>query len=146
MNRVVRSAVEALVALCVMAMAAHAQTAPPPKSPAVTEAEVLAKNGRRLGGGDFIAMYVGNTLSGTTSDGDVFHVFVASASVYRMRFQGQVTEDKWNTGPDGTFCATAGADTTCTREILADQVIYSFNADGTLAGTARIRAGNAEGL
>ena len=46
----------------------------------------------------------------------------------------------------GEFCATSGADTTCTREWLHEGVVHSFNADGTLAGTARIRKGNPEGL
>ena len=71
-------------------------------------------------------------------------MFVESRSAYRMQFQGKRTADRWSSGKDGEFCATSGGDTSCTREYMHGDVVYSFNPDGTLAGTARIRPGNPE--
>jgi hypothetical protein len=116
------------------------------QQPPPTEAGIVAQGAKRLGAADFEALYVGNTLSGTTADGEPFHVFVASKSSYRMLYQKQRTEDRWSVGKEGEFCAVAGADTTCTREYALGQVIHSFNPDGSLAGTARIRPGNPEQL
>ncbi|MFM9943444.1 MAG: hypothetical protein ACKVP7_28600 [Hyphomicrobiaceae bacterium] len=122
------------------AAAQKSDVAPP------TEAQLTAKGAKRLGRDDFAALYVGNTLSGTTSDGDGFHVFVESLEAYRMEYQGKRTADRWSVSKDGEFCTTADKETTCTREYLHEQVIHSFNADSSLAGTARIRPGNPEKL
>lgn len=118
---------------------AHAQQPP-------TESEVIAQGAQRLGPKDFELFYVGNTLSGSTADHEPFHVFVASRSSYRMLFQNKRSTGGWNVGKDGGFCSTADNETTCTREYKRDQTIYSFNPDGTLAGTASIRPGNPEQL
>lgn len=114
---------------------------PPP-----TEAGLQAKGAKRLAAPDFAALYVGNTLTGKTADGEEFHVLVETQSTYRMLYQGKRTTDRWNASSAGEFCSTAEGETSCTREYMLDQVIYSFNTDGTFAGTARIRPGNAEKL
>jgi hypothetical protein len=129
------------VLVCVAACSsAQAQSAP------LTEAGLVAKGAKKLGAADFDTLYVGNTLTGKTTEGDDFHVFVEGKSTYRMAFQGKQTSDKWSAGQDGTFCTVADTETTCTREVLDDKTIYSFNADGSLAGTAQIRPGNPEKL
>ena len=114
--------------------------------PAPTEAGLLAKGAKKLTPKDYETLYVGNTLTGTTSDGDPFHVFVESATAYRMEFQGKRIADKWHVGKDGEFCSAVGAEITCTREYTQEQAIHSFNPDGSYAGTARIRQGNPEKL
>jgi hypothetical protein len=111
-----------------------------------TEQSLAGKGARRLAAADFTSLYVGNTLSGTTSDGEAFHVFVESGTAYRMQYQGKKSTDRWTVGKDGEFCTADGAETTCTREWMHEQAIYSFNPDGSLAGTARIRPGNPEKL
>jgi hypothetical protein len=126
-----------------MALTPFATVAAQPKP---TEQSVVADGGKRLGAADFEARYVGNTLSGKTAEGDAFDVFVESKSQYRMRFQDKTSTDRWAVGKDGEFCTTDGTETLCTREYLLRDEIYSFNADGTLAGTARIIAGNATKL
>ncbi len=129
-------------ALAAVSGATMAQTpAAPP-----TEAALTAQGAKRLGAGDFTNRYVGNTLTGTTSDGEAFHVFIESGTAYRMLYQGQRSADRWSVGKDGEFCATAGSETSCTREYLHRDVVHSFNPDGSLAGTARIRSGNPEKL
>jgi hypothetical protein len=133
--------------LCLLALLAAALSpAPLYAQPKETEAGLVAKGGKRLGAADFAARYIGNTLTGTTADGEAFHVFVASAQAYRMEFQGKRSADRWHAGKDGEFCAAAGSEVTCTREYALSDTIYSFNADGSLAGTARIRSGNPEKL
>jgi len=121
---------------------------PPPATAqaTLTEEALRAKGGKRLVAVDFDALYVGNTLTGTTADGDAFHVFIANHTDYRMLYQGKRTGNRWNASPDGEFCASDGIETTCTREYMHEQTVYSFNRDGTLAGSARIRPGNPEGL
>lgn len=127
--------------MCVAAWpAAQAQSAPQ------TEAGLVAKGAKKLGAADFEALYLGNTLTGKTTEGEDFHVFIDGKSTYRMSFQGKQISDKWSAGQDGTFCTVAEAETTCTREYLHDTTIYSFNADGSLAGKAQIRPGNPEKL
>lgn len=111
-----------------------------------TEASLQAKGAKRLTAADFASLYVGNTLTGTTADGEAFHVLVETQSSYRMLYQGKRTTDRWSASPAGEFCSTADGETSCTREYMLDQVIYSFNPDGTFAGTARIRPGNPEKL
>lgn len=111
-----------------------------------TQASIAAAGAKRLGVSDFKARYIGNTLTGKTATGDAFDVYVASATRYRMRFQGKTSADRWRVNKAGEFCASAGAETTCTREFLLGDEIYSFNADGTLAGIARLRLGNPEKL
>lgn len=118
----------------------------PSLAQAPTEAGLKAKGARLLDSADYEKLYVGNTLTGTASDGKAFHVFVESLSRYRMHYDGQRTADRWSVGKAGEFCATAGPETTCTREWLHDGLVHSFNPDGTLAGTARIRTGNPERL
>ncbi len=136
-----------IVAVLWTTLAAPALTQETAKKPMTSETGLRAEGAKRLGASDFTALYVGNTLSGTTADGDAFHVFVESASRYRMFYQGKRTTDRWSVGKDGEFCATSGADTSCTREYAHRDVIYSFDAgNGTLAGTARLRKGNPEGL
>ena len=127
-------------ALALAGLAAAAQL--PAIAQPATEADIEAAGARRLDGMDFSKLYVGNTLSGTAADGKGFHVFVESMSRYRMLYDGKRTADHRSVGKDGTFCATAGAETTCTREWLHNGVVHSFNEDGTLAGTARIHIGN----
>ncbi len=130
--------------------ASLAQSAPPATQteakPAPTEAGLVAKGAKKLSAKDFEALYIGNTLSGTTSDGDPFHVFVENATAYRMEFQGKRTTDKWHASKDGEFCSVSGSETTCTREYSLEQAIHSFNTDGSFAGAARIRPGNPEKL
>lgn len=125
---------------------AQKSTAATQKPPEQTEPALLTKGAKKLAATDFAALYVGNTLTGTTSDGDAFHVFVESATAYRMEFQGKRTTDKWHVGKDGEFCSISGGETTCTREYALEQAIHSFNPDSTYAGTARIRPGNPEKL
>lgn len=135
--------IRAALAFCLLLgpAVAHAQTSAP-----ATEAALVAKGGKRLGAADFTARYIGNTLSGTTSDGDGFHVFVESPTAYRMHFQGKKTADRWSVGKDGEFCTIADGTETCTREYEHGGQIYSFNTDGTFAGSASLRPGNPEGL
>ena len=129
------------VLLCVTACAsAQAQPAAP------TEAGLMAKGAKRLGAADFEGLYVGNTLSGTTSDGQSFHVFVESKATLRMEFEGKRTQQAWHAGKDGEFCSVDKNETTCTREYQHEDAIHSFNVDGTYGGTARIKAGNPEKL
>lgn len=138
-----------LFALAVTTHQSEAQQPPPAaaqKPPEQTEAALAAKGAKKLGPKDYETLYVGNTLSGTTSDGDPFHVFVENATAYRMEFQGKRTADKWHIGKDGEFCSVAGGETTCTREYSHEQSIHSFNPDGSYAGTAKIRPGNPEKL
>lgn len=124
-----------------------AQSAPAPAAkPAPTEAGLVAQGAKKLTPKDYETRYVGNTLSGTTSDGDPFHVFIENATAYRMEFQGKRTSDKWHVGKDGEFCSVSGGETTCTREYAHEQAIHSFNPDGSYAGTAKIRPGNPEKL
>jgi len=111
-----------------------------------TEDGLKAKGARLLTSADFSALYVGNTLSGTASDGESFHVLIADGRAFRMLYKGERSAGTWSVGKDGTFCATSGAETSCTREWLLDGVVHSFIPDGTLAGTARIRPGNPEKL
>ncbi len=146
MHRFRRSArllLAGLLGLCLAAGhgAGQTQGEPPP-----TEARLTAKGAKRLGAQDFAALYVGNTLSGTTADGEAFHVYVESLSAYRMLFQGKRSADRWSAGKDGEFCSVAANETSCTREYLHEQILFSFNPDGSLAGTARIRPGNPEKL
>lgn len=114
--------------------------------PQPTESALVAKGANRLTAADFQSRYVGNTLSGTTADGEAFHVFVESTTTYRMLYQGKTSADRWSIGRDGEFCSVSGADTSCTREYEHAGRIYSFNPDGTLAGTAALRPGNPEKL
>lgn len=131
--------VAALVSAAVNEPAAQSAAAP-------TEQGLLAKGAKKLGAKDFETLYVGNTLSGTTSDNEPFHVFVETGAAYRMLFQGKRITDKWHVGKDGEFCSVADGETTCTREYTHEQTIYSFNTDGTYAGTAKLRPGNPEKL
>jgi hypothetical protein len=130
-----------LVAALTLALVVPAAAQPKP-----TEAAIVADGGKRLGAADYDARYVGNTLSGKTAEGDAFDVFVESKTQYRMRFQGKTTTDRWAVGKDGEFCTTDGADTLCTREYLLRDEIFSFNPDGTLAGSARLSPGNSTKL
>lgn len=114
--------------------------------PAPTEAQLLARGAKKLQATDFDTLYVGNTLTGATADGEAFHMFVESRTGYRMLFQGKSSSDRWSVGKQGEFCAASGNDVACTREYRVDQMVYSFNPDGSLAGTARIRPGNPEKL
>jgi hypothetical protein len=119
---------------------AIAQATSPEVQP--TEQAIVAGGGKRLNAADYEARYIGNTLSGKTAEGEAFDVFVESKTKYRMRFQGKTTADGWNVGKDGEFCTSDGAETLCTREYLLRDMIYSFNTDGSFAGSARISAGN----
>lgn len=112
----------------------------------VTEQSLAARGAPRLAAKDIEARYIGNTLSGKTAEGVVFHVLVEKGGTYRMQFQGKRTADKWHLGRSGEFCAAAGAEVTCTREYDDAGTVYSFTTDGELAGTATIRPGNPEGL
>ena len=140
-----RSALYAILT-CLWLAIGHNAYAQSSQAAPQTEAGLVALGAKKLGATDFEALYVGNTLTGKTTEGDDFHVFVEGKSTYRMSFQGKQTSDKWSAGQDGTFCTVADAETTCTRDYLHDKTIYSFNADGSLAGTAQIRPGNPEKL
>jgi hypothetical protein len=113
---------------------------------ALSEKELVARGAKRLGQAEFLKRYVGNTLSGKTADGEVFHVFVATPSAFRMLYQSKKETGSWSVGPDAEFCSVVGKDKSCTREYRLGESIYSFNPDGSLAGTARIRPGNPEKL
>lgn len=123
-----------------------AQPLPAVPKPAPTEAELAARGAKRLLAAEFETLYIGNTLSGMTSDGEPFHVFVESGTAYRMLFQGKRSSDAWNVNKEGEFCTVAGTEITCTREHWVEQTVYSFNPDGSFAGLARIRTGNPEKL
>ena len=136
----------ALLLLLQLPAPLDAQPLPAVPKPAPTEAELVARGAKRLLAAEFDTLYIGNTLSGTTSDGEPFHVFVESRTAYRMQYQGKRSSDTWNVSKEGEFCTAAGTEVTCTREHFVDQIVYSINPDGSFAGVARIRPGNPEKL
>jgi hypothetical protein len=140
-----RSTLSAILACLWLAIGHCAFAQSPPAAPQ-TEAGLIAIGAKKLGATDFEALYLGNTLTGKSTEGDDFHVFLDSRSTYRMEFQGKRTSDTWSVGQDGAFCTIADKETICTREYLHEKTIYSFNADGSLTGTAQIRPGNPEKL
>ncbi len=116
-------------------------------APTSEEDRLLAAGARRISGADMMTRYVGNTLSGTTPDGAAFHVFIPDNGRFAMDYQGERSQGTWRVDAQGRFCGRVGQDEEfCTREYLLDGKIKSINDDGSLAGSARIRSGNPEGL
>jgi hypothetical protein len=124
-----------------LALAACATT------PTSEEDKLLAAGAQRISDADMMTRYVGNTLSGTTPDGAAFHVFITDNGRFAMDYQGERSQGTWRVDPQGRFCSRVGQDEEfCTREYLLNGKIKSINDDGSLAGSARIRSGNPEGL
>jgi hypothetical protein len=111
------------------------------------EHQIIRSGAVRLGASDILERYIGNTLSGTTPDGAVFDVYVASQQNFLMQFQGEISTGTWRVDDSGRFCGRIGDDDEfCSHEYLSGGKIASINDDGSLAGTARILAGNPKGL
>lgn len=114
---------------------------------ATYEDKILHAGAIKLLAPEMRARYVGNTLSGTTPDGVAFDVYIASKRNFSMLYKNEKSTGTWRIDENGMFCGKlGGGDELCSREYFSRNTITSINVDGSLAGTARIIAGNPKGL